>query len=433
MEDLRLAPRVIRSEMAKRMFSQSGVPDSQRKTLWLLCTAELFAMTPWFAGSTVVSQLQGAWHADRATAAWVTIAVQLGFVAGALLSATLNLPDVFSAPRIFVMSSLLAALANALFAWVAADHMRTGIVLRFATGMLLAGVYPTGMKIMASWFRNGRGLALGALVGALTLGSALPHAIYATGQLPWHGVILSASGLTLVASVIVWAFVKEGPYLLPNPPFNLSQVGEIVRNRRLRLANFGYLGHMWELYSMWTWIAVIFAIPSAQAASRQWREAASFCAIAAGAVGCVTAGMFADRIGDSAQGADNSARIAARARVTIVCMTASGACCLLAAGLVQHFTALVAVSMIWGIAIVADSAQFSAIVSEVSDQRYVGTALTLQTALGFLLTTFSIRAFSSIAARWGWSWAIVSLAAGPFLGCLAMWRLQHRSASTTPG
>jgi MFS family permease len=188
--------------------SSGRIADSQRKTLLLLCTAELFAMTPWFAGSTVVSQLQSAWHADRATAAWVTIAVQLGFVVGALLSATLNLPDVFSAPRIFVVASLMAALANALFAWVAADHMRTGIVLRFATGMLLAGIYPTGMKIMASWYRNGRGFALGALVGALTIGSALPHALYATGQLPWRGIIFSASVLTLIASAIVWAFVR---------------------------------------------------------------------------------------------------------------------------------------------------------------------------------------------------------------------------------
>jgi MFS family permease len=390
-------------------------------------------MTPWFAGTTVVSQLQAAWHADRSMAAWVTMAVQLGYVTGALLSASLNLPDVFSAPRVFVVSSLMAALANALFAWIAVDYFGTGIVLRFATGMFLAGVYPTGMKIMASWFRTGRGFALGALVGALTMGTALPHALYATGQLPWRGVILASSTLTLVASAIVWVFVREGPYLVPNPPFNLSQVGEVIRNRRLRLANLGYLGHMWELYSMWAWIAVIFAIPSSRAVSREWREAASFCAIAFGAAGCIAAGIVADRIGDLAKGKDNSARITARARVTIICMTASGACCLVAAGSVQHFVALVAVSMIWGIVIVADSAQFSAIVSEVADQRYVGTALTLQTALGFLLTTFSIRAFSAIAARWGWSWAIVSLAPGPFLGSLAMWWLQRRSVLDSPG
>ncbi len=382
-------------------------------------------MTPWFAGTTVVAQLQAVWHADSATAAWVTMAVQLGFVTGALISAALNLPDVFSARRVFAVSSLMAALANALFAWVALDHIRTGIALRFVTGMFLAGVYPTGMKIMASWFREGRGLALGALVGALTIGKALPHALYATSELPWRGVILASSLLTLVASGMVWAFVHEGPYLLPNPPFNLAQVGEILRNRRLRLANLGYLGHMWELYSMWTWIAVIFAVPSSRTVSRGWIEAASFCAIAAGAVGCVAAGRFSDRIGDRTLGQNNSSRIAARARVTIICMVASGACCLMAAGLVQHFAALAAVSMIWGVAIVADSAQFSAIVSEVSDQRYVGTALTLQTALGFLLTTFSIRTFSIVAGRWGWSWAIASLAPGPLFGCLAMWRLQR--------
>ncbi len=414
------------------MSWRSGAAGSPRKTLWLLCTAELFAMTPWFAGTTVVSQLQAAWHANSATAAWVTMAVQLGFVAGALLSAALNLPDVFSAPRVFAVSALMAALANALFAWVAVDYIRAGIALRFVTGMFLAGVYPTGMKIMASWYRDGRGLALGALVGALTIGKALPHALYATNHLPWRGVILASSMLTLLASGIIWAFVREGPYLLENPPFNLAQVGEIVRNRRLRLANLGYLGHMWELYSMWTWIAVIFAIPSGRAHSRAWIEAASFCAIAVGAVGCVGAGMVADRIGERTRSSGNAARINARARVAIISMAASGSCCLVAAGLVQHFTALLAVSIIWGISIVADSAQFSAIVSEVSDQRYVGTALTLQTALGFLLTTFSIRAFSLVAARWGFPWAIVSLAPGPFLGCLAMWRLQHSSPSDTP-
>ena len=409
------------------MSSQNSAAGSPRKMLCLLCTAEVFAMTPWFAGTTVVSQLQKAWHASSATAAWVTMAVQLGFVAGALLSAVLNLPDVFSAPRVFALSALLAALANALFAWVAIDHIRTAIALRFVTGMFLAGVYPPGMKIMASWYRNGRGLALGALVGALTIGTALPHAFYATGQLPWRGVILASSLLTLFASAIIAGFVREGPYLLPNPPFDLSQVGEIIRNRRLRLANLGYLGHMWELYSMWTWIAVIFAIPTGRSMSRAATETASFCAIAIGAVGCVAAGKVADRIGDRIQDASNSARINARSNVTIICMAASGACCLLAAGVIHHFSALLVVSVIWGIAIVADSAQFSAIVSEVSDQRYVGTALTLQTALGFLLTTFSIRAFSLVAARWGWSWAIVSLAPGPFLGSIAMWRLQHAS------
>jgi len=266
----------------------------------------------------------------------------------------------------------------------------------------------------------------------LTIGKALPHALYATNHLPWRGVILASSMLTLLASGIIWAFVREGPYLLENPPFNLAQVGEIVRNRRLRLANLGYLGHMWELYSMWTWIAVIFAIPSGRAHSRAWIETASFCAIAVGAVGCVGAGMVADRIGERTRTGGNSARINARARVAIISMAASGSCCLVAAGLVQHFAALLAVSIIWGISIVADSAQFSAIVSEVSDQRYVGTALTLQTALGFLLTTFSIRAFSLVAARWGFSWAIVSLAPGPVLGCLAMWRLQHSSPSDMP-
>jgi MFS family permease len=404
-----------------------------RKTLILLSVAELLAMSLWFTGTAVLPQLEREWRLGLGAASWLTISVQLGFVTGALLAAVFNLADVFSAPRIFVISALLAATANALFATFSA-HVAFALTCRFLTGAFLAGVYPTGMKILAGWFRQGRGLALGILIAALTIGSATPHALlawrdYLLANIPWQHIVLASSGLAILAAVIVALGVREGPYASPQPPFHFSQIGEALRNRRLRLANLGYLGHMWELYSMWGWISLLLAA----AASRSDRtvpasfiELATFLVIAIGAVGCVWAGLASDILA----GADvNSAavRICSRANVTIIAMAASAACCLLAALLFNHLSLLIVIAMIWGVAVIADSAQFSAIVSEVSDQRYVGTALTTQTALGFLLTTISLRAMAYVAANYGWRWAAASLAIGPVLGVAAMLRLKKAS------
>lgn len=409
--------------------------DSQaRKTLILLSIAELLAMSLWFTGTAVLPQLEREWRLGLGAASWLTISVQLGFVTGALLAAVFNLADVFSAPRIFVISALLAATANALFATFSL-HVAFALTCRFLTGAFLAGVYPTGMKILAGWFRQGRGLALGILIAALTIGSATPHALlawrdYLLANIPWQHIVLASSGLAILAAVIVALGVREGPYAAPQPPFHFSQIGEALKNRRLRLANLGYLGHMWELYSMWGWISLLLAA----AASRSERtvpasfiELATFLVIAIGAVGCVWAGLASDILA----GADvNSAavRIRSRANVTIIAMAASAVCCLLAALLFNHLSLLIVVALIWGVAVIADSAQFSAIVSEVSDQRYVGTALTTQTALGFLLTTISLRAMAYVAANYGWRWAAASLAIGPVLGVAAMVRLKRASA-----
>lgn len=394
---------------------------SPGRTLTLLSLAELLAMSLWFAGTAVIPQLANEWHAGLALTSWLTLAVQLGFVTGALLSATLNLADVFSAPRVFAISALLAAFANAMFAATAARSITAAIILRFLTGAFLAGVYPTGMKILAGWFRQGRGLALGVLVGALTIGSAVPHGLSAIGGLregSWHLVIYLASAQAALAAVIVAVFVKDGPYAAPSPPFDFTQIAQVLSVRKLRLANFGYFGHMWELYSMWGWIAVLLAASSrgkapvlADAAMR----GIAFLVIAAGAIGCVWAGRVADRAtGNTLQ---------QRARVTIYAMAVSGLCCLLAALFFRNTPVLIAISIVWGISVVADSAQFSAIVSESSDPRYVGTALTLQTALGFLLTVVSIRTTAWVADHYGWPWACAQLALGPAVGIVAMSRL----------
>ncbi|MCI0403791.1 MAG: MFS transporter [Acidobacteria bacterium] len=400
--------------------------DHTRHTLVLVAAAALLSMSPWFSGTVVLPQLERLWQTDIGLSAWLTMAVQLGFVVGGLVSALFNLPDRFSAPRVFVVSSVGAAAVNAVFAAVAADQPYTALVMRFLTGAFLAGVYPPGMKILAGWFRDpaqggagGRGTALGVLVGALTVGKALPHGVFAVSDLPWREVVLSSSVLALVGAALVAFGVKEGPYAAPQPPVDFRQIGEVFCNRGSRLANFGYFGHMWELYSMWGWVALLLAA----SAGTPTHDVAwwAFAAIAAGGVGCVWAG----RAADAGEAKTLEARVARRARVTIIAMAVSGACCLLAAVSFQHYWLLVMICLVWGAAVVADSAQFSTIVSEVCDRRYVGTALTVQTAVGFLLTVVSLRVIGAIGTTWGWDWAAASMAIGPALGIVAMWRLQR--------
>src|SRR5947209_4474230 len=370
-------------------------------------------MSLWFTGTAVLPQITSIWHANISLGAWLTIAVQVGFAVGAITFAVFNIPDVFSPIKVLIISSLAAAAANAAFAFLAADPL-PAIILRGATGFFLAGVYPTGMKIIAGWFQRGRGLALGIMIGALSVGSALPHGVNSIGSIPWRGVVLAGSGFAVVAAMIVGLAVHEGPYAMPQSRLHISQIFEIARNRRLRLANFGYLGHMWELYSMWGWIAVILA--SASRWTRAQSEAGTTLVIAIGAIGCVWAGSASDRL----QTATESQKIAQRAKVTIIAMAVSAACCIVGALVFHQPLLLLLVALVWGIAIIADSAQFSAIISEVAEKSYVGTALTLQTALGFLLTAISIRAMAAIAQHFGWQWALASMAIGPLLGIWAM-------------
>src|SRR5215471_230031 len=396
--------------------------SSSRRALFLLSFAELLAMSLWFTGTAVLPQVTAMpmWHSDLALGSWLTISVQIGFSLGAITFALFNLPDIFSPITVFLVSALAAAAANAAFAF-AVPFPLAALLLRGATGFFLAGVYPVGMKIIAGWFQRGRGLALGIMIGALTVGSAVPHALNSVGGIDWRGVVFLGS-LQAVAGALIVAFgVREGPFAMPQSRLDLSQVTAIVHNRRLRLANLGYLGHMWELYSMWGWIAVILRASAGW--SRMKYESGAALAIAIGLAGCVWAGAASDRLQDRAE----AERVGQRSRVTIIAMAASAACCVLAAAVFPHPWLLLLVSLVWGIAVIADSAQFSAIISEVSDKSYVGTALTLQTALGFLLTAFAIRSTEFIGSHKGWRIALASMAIGPLLGIWAMSGLLSRA------
>jgi MFS family permease len=337
--------------------------------------------------------------------------VQLGFVAGTLLSALLNLPDVISPRRLFTVTAIAGALVNAAFGMFAHDAS-TAIVLRFLTGMCLAGVYPPAMKILATWFRFGRGLALGVLVGAITVGKATPYLANAVGSANWRYNVLFVSALAMIGGAMTLLFISDGPFALPAARFDWTQVSKVFSNRGLRLANFGYFGHMWELYAMWTWIPfMIRASLSARKSGPALAEVASSLVIGCGVVGCVIAGLVADRVG--------------RTIVTSWAMAISGGCCL-TIGLLfgAHPILLLIVAAIWGATVVADSAQFSACVTELGDRQYLGTALTIQTCLGFLLTTISIELIPRFVNVVGWRYAFMILAPGPLFGVISMLRLR---------
>jgi MFS family permease len=388
--------------------------DVRWRQLAVLSLAELLALSLWFSASAVLPALAREWRLGDAGAAGLTVAVQLGFIVGTLVSALANLPDVWSPRLLMAASAAFGAVANAAVALWVTDAL-PAMALRFVTGIAMAGAYPPAMKIMATWFREGRGLAIGILVGALTVGSATPWLIRGMTALPWRHTLLAASGLALLSTALVLLFVREGPHRFPGARFDVRMAAAVFRERGPRLACLGYFGHMWELYAMWAWIG-LFLSDSAHAAGAAGYagldpSTTTFAVIAVGALGCWLGGAASDRWG--------------RTAATMAAMAVSGLCAAtigLTYGGAPLATLLVA--LVWGVTVVADSAQFSTAVTELSPPAYVGTALTTQTCVGFALTTISIWLLPTVVAAVGWRWAFAPLAIGPWLGVLAMARLR---------
>lgn len=389
--------------------------DSERwRVLSLLCLAVVLSLTTWFSATAILPELKQELALGASAEAWLTNGVQVGFVVGALAASLINLPDLVRLSRLMAGAALVAALANATLLL----HPGPGgvIAARIVTGAALAGVYPPALKLVATWFTRDRGLALGAVIGALTVGSALPHLFRAVSTaLDWRPVVAAASVATAAGALLFLLFAKEGPYPFGKAVFEPSRIGQVFREKPLLLANLGYLGHMWELYAMWAWLlAYTRAAFEAQAiGTAAIASLSTFLVVASGILGCLLGGYLSDRIG--------------RTATTAGMMLVSGGCALLMGFL---FTGplwlFMLVAIIWGVSVIGDSAQFSAAVTELADRRFVGTALSVQMGAGFALTVLAIWLTPRFADFiGGWRWAFLLLVPGPLLGAAAMLWLRN--------
>ena len=396
-------------------MTEFGARAAKRRSIAALIIAQVLALAPWFSGSAVLPALRAEVAMSDLHATALTSAVQAGFVLGALVSAVLGLADRFEPRRFFMVAAIAAALSNAALLWVD-PASPWALLLRLVTGAAMAGIYPVGMKLAAGWAKGDLGLLVGLLVGALALGSASPHLFKALGGVDWR-LTIALTSLSALAAAAVIRLADIGPATAPPRRFVPGAVALIWRDPPLRLVSLGYLGHMWEVYALWAWLAIFldasFRFHMPATAAGFWAGIATFAAIGLGALGCVLAGLAADRIG--------------RTAVTTLALGISGACALLAGFSFGAAPALtVVLCLVWGTSAIADSAQFSAATAELSAPEYVGTMLTIQTCAGFSLTLVSIHLLPVAADALGWHLAPALLAIGPAFGIWAMLALRRR-------
>ena len=385
--------------------------SAQDRPGWILPTiifSQFAGTSLWFAGNAVLGDLQREWGLPAEALGYVTSAVQFGFIAGTLAFAILAISDRWSPRIVFFICSMLGALAN-LGIYLLADGYALLLVLRFLTGFFLAGIYPVGMKIATGWYRSDLGNALGFLVGALVLGTAFPHLIRGLGHaLPWETVLVAVSALATCGGLLMLLLVPDGPHLAKGARFDPHALAVIFRSRTFRASVFGYFGHMWELYAFWAFVPFVLTAHLAQGPVSEinisfW----AFVVIAAGSLGCAGGGLISLRAGS--------------APVAIAQLAASGVCCVLSPLLFYAPTpAFLSFLVFWGIVVVGDSPQFSALNAKNAPRKWVGSALTIGNCIGFAITILSIHLLNAFAGIASPEWLFLLLAPGPVLGLIAL-------------
>jgi len=361
----------------------------------------------WFSGNAIVSDLQQNWGLPANSVGYVTSAVQFGFIVGTLIFSYLALADRFSPSKLFFICSVIAATTNAALL-VAPEGMTSLLVLRFLTGFFLAGIYPVGMKIAASWYEQGLGRALGYLVGALVLGTAFPHLIKSLGvAIPWQQVIAAVSIVAIFGGILLRMLVPDGPFLPKGSPFNTRVLPVIFRSKKFRASALGYFGHMWELYTLWAFIPLFLLAYTTQSNQSVNISFWSFITIAVGFIGCAVGGLMSEKLGS--------------ARVASTQLLISGACCILSPFFfLAEWPIFIIFMLIWGVTVIGDSPQLSALTAQNAPREYVGSALAIVNSMGFLITVLSIGLTSWLLPVIGVQYIFWLLIPGPVLGLLAL-------------
>ncbi|MCV6576107.1 MAG: MFS transporter [Cohaesibacter sp.] len=386
--------------------------SAKPRSLILLCISQVAVLSLWFSASAAAPSLARDFNLSGGDIALLSSMVQAGFVIGCLISASLGLADRTDPRLLYAICALCGAAANYAFIY-SEPGSSLSIALRLFTGAVIAGVYPVGMKIAMSWAGKDAGLLVGALVGSLMLGSAAPHLIAFWGDVDWRLVLSATSWISGLGGLGV-LLVAIGPNYAKSPKFQLGLALQAITNKPIRLANFGYFGHMWEVYAMWAWIGIFLGASFQQAGlenAQSWASLMAFFTIAAGMPGSIIGGMIADRIG--------------RTLMTSIVLAMSGLCSLIIGPLFGGSIILVClIALLWGATVSPDSAQFSTSVGELSKPEHRGTMLTMQTAIGFTLALVSVQLMPHWINLVGWQWAFTPLVAGPIFGIMSMLRLR---------